>query len=228
MLRTFGLGFVVVCSLSGTAMAQQSDEKLADDPTKIVSKVGLSYSDKWTLSGSVAFGPVSKINVRVSDTGEWSLGGSYLFGFGIVNASASERKLNSGVTQTQYSVGSYAPLYRDKDNPKGWQMFGMFGANYTEGTAEGADIGLPGLGEITVESKGGYVGAMALKPLSEKFVFKGVTVASRGSNDYTGIAVGGGVTVNFSKRDTVNIMAFYSDNSFGQNDSFSIGYRREF
>ncbi|SFK63316.1 hypothetical protein [Shimia haliotis] len=228
MTQNFTMGLAVLSLVAGGAIAEESDTKLADDPTKVITKVGLSYSDKWTLSGSVAVGPVSKINVRLSDTGEWTAGGSYLFNFGIVNVSASQRELNSGVTQTQYSIGSYAPIYRATDNPKGWQVFAMFGANYTEGNGGAAVLDMPSGLSTEVESRGGYVGAMALKPISPLVVFKSFGVLSRGSNDYSGYGIGGGFTFNLSKRDTINVMAFYSDNSFGQNDSVSIGYRREF
>ncbi|KPA22618.1 hypothetical protein shim_09050 [Shimia sp. SK013] len=218
---------ISVIGYAGSATADD-DEKLADDPTKIITVVGVSYSDKVTVSGSVAIGPVSKINVRVSDTGEWSVGGSYLFSFGIVNVAASQRELNSGVTQTQYSIGSFAPLINPKDDPKGWRVFAAFGVNCTEGVIANSALDIGGLDGLTVTSRGGYIGAMALKPLSDAITFKGVAMVSRGSNNYEGYGVGGGLTFNLSDRDTINVMAFYSDNSFGQNDSFNIGYRREF
>ncbi|TCL09360.1 hypothetical protein BXY66_1405 [Shimia isoporae] len=223
-----GLVFVLVagCFVSGAAAEER--EKLADDPTKIITVFGLSYSDKVTVSGSLAVGPVSKLNVRISDTGEWSFGGSYLFSFGIVNVAASRRNLNSGITQTQYSLGSFAPIYRAKENQMGWQVFAAFGFNYTEGSATNTELDLGELEGLTVSSRGGYLGAMALKPVSEAVTFKGMTMVSRGSGDYEGYGIGGGFTFNLSQRDTVNVMAFYSDNSFGQNDTFSVGYRREF
>lgn len=228
MPKKLKIGFIALSMLAGAALAEDENTKLADDPTKVITKIGVSYSEKLTFSGSIAVGPISKINVRLSDNGEWSAGGSYLFNFGIVNVSASQRDLNSGVTQTQYSIGSYAPIYRAKDNLKGWQVFAMFGANYTEGSGGAGVFETPGGLLTEVESRGGYVGAMALKPISPLLVFKSFGVVSRGSNDYSGYGVGGGLTFNLSKRDSIDFMAFYSDNSFGQNDSVSIGYRREF
>ncbi|MGR3614843.1 MAG: hypothetical protein ACU0BB_02225 [Paracoccaceae bacterium] len=158
--------------LASMSVAQDS-EKLADDPTKVVTKVGLNYTDSASVSGSLAIGPVSKINARIGETGEWSLGGSYLFGFGIVNVAASKRDLSTGVQQTQYSIGSFAPIIRNPDDPTAWQVFAAFGFNYTEG--ELVDVpffpadGFP----ITTSSKGGYLGFMGLKPLSDKWVSRG-------------------------------------------------------
>ena len=66
--------------------------KLSDDPTKVVTKIGLRYSDFGTISGSVAFGPVTKINASISEDEQWRFGGSYLFDFGIVNVASSLAK----------------------------------------------------------------------------------------------------------------------------------------
>ena len=99
----------------------------ADDPTKIVTKIGGRYSEYGTIFGSIAFGPVTKINVSVSESDQWRVGGSYLFDFGIVNVSASEQELESGVTQTQYAIGTFVPLAVFGIQSGEWLLFSAAG-----------------------------------------------------------------------------------------------------
>lgn len=210
-----------------SAWAQERG-KLADDPTNIVTKLGVSYNDDFAISGSLAFGPFTKLNARVSETGEWSFGGSYLFGFGIINISAARSALSNGFEQTRYSLGSFAPILRKEGDPRAWQVFATFGFNYTEGEAGDIEFSAEYVGSFSMTSKGGYIGAMALKPLSDQWTFRGMTILSKGSDYYSGYALGGGFSYYLTDRDTLSVMAFYSDNSFGENDSFGFGYQREF
>lgn len=53
------LGYIV---LSATVFA---DEKLLEDPTKIVTKAGFSFTDELSLSGSIGVDETRKINARV-------------------------------------------------------------------------------------------------------------------------------------------------------------------
>ncbi|MEP5167454.1 MAG: hypothetical protein ABJQ23_06830 [Shimia thalassica] len=226
-------GSVLAIAVAGTAVAQDHGrgseaEKLADDPTKIVTKLGLRYTEYATVSGSIAFGPVSKVNASVSQEGEWSLGGSYLFRFGIVNAAASEKKLSNGTTQTQYSIGSYIPLSALIGATGKWQVFPMFGFNYTEGQNVETDVMLTDDPIAATTSKGGYVGLFALRPLNEDWTFKGAIVTSKGSGDYSGYSIGGGISYALTKRDSLGIFASYADNSYGEREFFGISYKREF
>ena len=218
----------VAIALSATVVAAESDEKLAVDPTKVITKVGLRYSDYATLSGSVAFGPVTKINVSVSENDNWSLGGSYLFKFGIVNVSASKRTLSGGIDQTQYSIGTFIPLSAFGIQPAGWQLFTGAGFNYTEGSYPIFEQEVPELGLATTASKGGYIGILTMKSLSPKWTVLAGISGSEGSNDYSGISLGGGLSYKLSDRDNLVIGASYSDNSFGTREQVSIGYSREF
>ncbi|WP_204114321.1 hypothetical protein [Shimia biformata] len=219
---------LMALTVAAPAAYAEEREKLAEDPTKIVTKLGLRLTDTATVSGSIAFGPVSKINASYSETGEWSLGASYLFPFGIVNFAASQRDLNSGVQQTSYSLGGFAPLAQFGIQPGNWQMFAAFGANYTEGTVELEHGIVTSLEEISVSSKGGYAGVMALLPLSDRWTLRGVAVVSAGSKDYRGYSLGGGVSFAATKRDTFSIFANYSDSNLGQRDVVGISYLREF
>lgn len=232
-MNTFVWGAILAITLAGGAVAQEetrdrSAEKLSDDPTKVITKLGVRYTDYATVSGSIAFGPASKINASVSETGEWSLGGSYLFKLGIVNAAASRKELSNGTSQTQYSIGSFIPLSALGASTGKWQMFPMFGLNYTEGQNTETDVSLSEDPLAVASSKGGYVGLFALRPLSEKWVLKGAIVGSKGSNDYSGYSVGGGISYAITKRDSVAAFASYIDNSFGARELIGISYKHEF
>ena len=225
-------GVIVAVALgfyaSGASAQTASGEKLPDDPTKVVTKIGARYSDFGTVFGSVAFGPVTKVNLSVSEGDQWRIGGSYLFSFGIVNVSASEQELDSGVTQTQYAIGTFVPLVALGIQPGGWLLFPAAGANYTEGDASGVDFDFAEAFPTEISSKGGYVGLLGLKPLSERWVVKAGGVFSAGSDDYSGFSVGAGVTLNASANDSFSVFGSYIDNSFGQRDLFGISYTREF
>ncbi len=225
---------LLVClAIAGPALAQERSARtertqLADDPTKIITKLGVRYTEDVSISGSVAFGPVTKINASYSETGEWSLGGSYLFNFGIVNVAASHRELDNGTSQTQYSLGTFVPLSALGASTGKWQMFPMAGVNYIEGSSVDLDTVLSNDLPVATSSKGGYIGVMGLRPLNEKWVFRGVLVGSAGSDNYSGYTIGGGFSYMITKRDRVSAFASYIDNSFGTRDAIGISYSREF
>jgi len=219
--------FFALATSSVTAQAT-SDEKLADDPTKIVTKLGFRYSDFGTVFGSVAIGPVTKVNLSISEGGQWRIGGSYLFDFGIVNISASEQELDSGVTQTQYAIGTFVPLVALGIEPAGWLLFPAAGANYTEADLGNISFDFGDSFPFETASKGGYLGLLGLKPLSDRWVLKTGGVLSAGSGDYSGYSLGAGITLNLSPKDSLSVFGSYIDNSFGQRDLLGISYTREF
>ncbi len=219
--------FIVLAASMAVAQAPER-EKLADDPTKIVTKAGARYSDFGTIFASVAFGPVSKINVSISEGEQWRLGGSYLFDFGIVNVAASRQTLSNGSNQIQYSIGTFVPLVAFGFEPGGWLLFPAAGANYTEASLDSIPIEFAESISMEVSSKGGYAGLLALKSLSDEWVLKSGVVASAGSNDYSGTSIGAGLTYSLTPRDSLSVSGSYIDNSFGQRELVGISYTREF
>lgn len=213
---------------AGSFALAEGEEKLSDDPTKVVTKLGVRYTDYGSVSGSIAFGPVTKLNASYSENEDWSLGGSYLFKFGIVNFAASRKSLSGGTKQTQYSVGSFVPLSAFGIQPGGWQLFPMFGVNYTEGQTADVDLELDDLAFAATSSKGGYLGVLALKPISDDWTFKTVFVGSSGSNNYSGFSFGAGMTYSFTQKDSVSVFASYIDNTYGQREQIGISYKHEF
>lgn len=227
MFRTIGT-IALTLMLAQGAVAQER-EKLTDDPTKIITKVTLRYTDKFTLAGSIAFGPVSKVNLSISEGEEWSVGGSYLFQrLGIVNIAAGRRELSNGVDQTRYSIGGFVPFAAFGFAPGGWQFFGAYGYTHTEGTVTVVPAYSDVAQEISTTSDGGYLGFMALKPLSDRWTLRGGAIVSAGSNDYTGYSLGGGVSYALTDRINFGVFGGYTDNSFGDDQVTGASLTYEF
>ncbi|WP_433977364.1 hypothetical protein [Erwinia sp. E_sp_B01_9] len=136
--------------LTGQVLAQSGQvkgekEKLDDDPTKVTTKVGASWSDNYDLddsnlsfSGSVALDAARKLNARInSDASEWRIGGSWLFPVGIVNFNFGKNEYTNGASQTNYSVGTFIPLSYFGIEPAGFQLFPMAGYTYNTGETLG-------------------------------------------------------------------------------------------
>ncbi|MCH1930542.1 hypothetical protein L9G16_10140 [Shewanella sp. A25] len=240
---------VSILSLLGSANAlaaqgqtPNNEPKLADDPTKVITKAGLSYAnnfdfddDALSFSGSLAFDAARKINVRLnSDGSEWRIGGSWLFPLGIVNFNLGKNEYTNGADQTNYSIGTFVPLSYFGIQPWGMQIFPTAGYTYNDGESprctdpEGdcstlSDFtGMPnaenGFSMVEVSGSSGYLGAFALKPLSAEMTLLGFMVGTYGSkNDegdhYKGYFMGLGLGYLVNKRHSFNIMTFMMDNN---------------
>jgi hypothetical protein len=228
--RVVPLGRAAVLSLSLAACvpAWAQAEKAAEDPTKIATKVGLIYSDEFAVAGSLAFGPVTKVNARISESGQWALGGSYLFPFAIVTFSAGRNELDSGVTQTHYSLGGFMPITAMGLKTGRWQLFVPFGYTRNNGQITVADAELGQSMTLEASNNSGYVGLFALRPLSERLTLMGGGLFSRGSDDFSGTALGVGLSMHLSPDDTIGLSAYAIDNSFGSEAKAGISYRHEF
>lgn len=218
-----------ICLFSIPAIAA---EKHHEDPTKIVSKVGLGYNDNFVISGSLGLGPVKKINARINDdASEWRLGGSWLFKLGIVNFNFSQTDLGDGANKRNYSIGTFVPLNTFDIAPAGWQIFPMAGINYNEGDAlvQSSDPTFEGEYVLTpATTNGGYIGAFTFKPLGGHWALLAYAGASRGSDDYAGSWGGIGTSYTIDEKQSFNIFASTSDDDFGQQQRASISYTREF
>ena len=221
---------------------KDNESKLADDPTKVVTKVGVSYANNYdfddsnvSLSGSLAFDPARKINVRLnSDASEWRVGGSWLFPVGILNFNFGKNEYTNGATQTNYSVGTFIPMSLFGIEPLGLQLFPMAGYTYNDGESPRCDgnsasacsdvnfVGTPSAenGFYMADSAGssGYVGAFGLKPLSQEVTLMGFAAGTYGSeNDegenYKGYFLGGGVSYLANKNHSFSLMSFLMDNN---------------
>ncbi len=83
---------------------KDNKNKLADDPTKVITKFGASYANNYdfddqniSFSGSLALDQARKINLRINDdASEWRIGGSWLFPVGIVNFNFGKNEYVNG------------------------------------------------------------------------------------------------------------------------------------
>lgn len=208
------------------AHAQAS--KAAEDPTKISTRVGLSYSDEASVSGSFAFGEKFKINGRISESGLWSAGASYLFPVAILTFSAARSSFDSGVEQTRYSLGGFVPLNDLGVETGQWRLFVPFGYTYTSGHGPVLEEDASDVMPIEMSSNSGYFGVFAMRPISDRLTFLAGANVSAGTNDFSGFGVSGGLSYHLTARDTLGLQAGYVDNSFGQNQKVTISYRHEF
>lgn len=213
-------------SLAAPALAQQ--EKNPEDPTKIATKAGVSYSDELSISGSLAFGPVTKLNARVSESGQWSIGASYLFSFAILTFSAAENEFDNGSVQTRYSLGGFVPLTAMGLKTGKWQLFSPFGYTYSEGEVAVTDVALQETFNVEVSNNSGYVGLFGIRPFNERLTFLSGGIYTRGSDDFQGISLGAGLSYHLGENDTVALFGSYIDNDFGEEQKLGVSYRHEF
>ncbi|MDI9221538.1 hypothetical protein QMZ30_11575 [Pantoea sp. EA-12] len=246
-LLASGIIFTLLSLTCSAALAAATDDargdhKLDDDPTKITTKAGVSWSDTYDMddsnvsfSGSIALDKAKKLNARInSDASEWRIGGSWLFPVGIVNFNFGKNEYTNGATQTNYSVGTFIPLSYFGFAPGGFQIFPMAGYTYNTGEVrdcqrddKGACIS-PQFAEnlspesnfetITTSGSSGYLGAFTLKPLTPDLTMIAFAAGSYGSkNDegenYHGYFGGIGLGYSIDKHNSINVMTFIMDNN---------------
>lgn len=215
--------------LTVASPAYAQNEKAPEDPTKIATKAGVSYSDdEFSVSGSLAVGPKIKFNGRISESGMWSVGASYLFPVAILTFAAAKNELSTGVEQIRYSLGGFVPVTELGLKTDKWNLFVPFGYTYTKGTWPVTDVDQNENLSIELSSNSGYFGIFVLRPLSKKFTLMAGGIVTKGTNDFSGFAAGGGLSYHLTQNDTLRLSASYNDNSFGQKNKVNIAYVHEF
>ncbi|WGK56343.1 hypothetical protein [Pantoea sp. SS70] len=236
------LWLLILSQSAYSAGVNDNRDKLDDDPTKVTTKVGVSWSDTYDMddsnlsfSGSVALDQAKKLNARVnSDASEWRVGGSWLFPVGIVNFNFGKNQYTNGASQTNYSVGTFIPLSYFGFAPAGFQIFPMAGYTYNTGEITGCSTGNPadckapqfadgipseyGFSTITTSGSSGYLGAFTLRPLTSELTMIGFAAGSYGSKNeegehYRGYFGGIGAGYKFDKHSSVNLLTFIMDNN---------------
>lgn len=203
-------------------------EKAAEDPTKIATRAGIAFSDELSVSGSVAIGPKVKFNGRVAKSGQWSLGASYLFPVAILTFAAGKGELDSGVKQTRYSLGGFAPLAKWGLKTGKWMVFLPFGYTYTKGEQAVTDIDMQDGIPVQVSSNSGYIGLVTIRPLNQRLTLTAGGNYTKGTKGFSGIAAGAGLSYHLTADDTVALRASYVDNTFGSKQRIGISYQHEF
>ena len=239
---TYSVLLLMMLSFQSTAevsTVKTSEEKQDDDPTKVTTKVGISWSDNYdfddsnvSFSASRAFDEARKVNARVnSDASEWRVGGAWLFPIGIFNFNFGRNEFTNGASQTNYSLGTFIPLSAFGIEPAGFQIFPMAGYTYNTGDeikcgggkcAEpefNGDLS-PENGFVNIDASGssGYVGVFVLKPLTTNIRLLSFLAGSYGSkNDegvnYKGYFGGLGVGYSLTKHQSVKVFSFVQDNN---------------
>lgn len=222
-----------------------NEQTLSADPTRIITSVGANLSSDFSensvkFSGSLALDEIRKINVSsTGDGSEWRIGGSWLFDIGIVNFSIGKTLYDHDASQTNYSVGTFIPLSVFGFKPWDIQIFPMAGYTYNEGDiateTHPQQNNYPVLNSLNSDyvlvsssSHSGYLGAFALKPLTEKWVAMAVLGGSMGSNDYSGswAALGANYTIN--EHNNISLLGFAVDSSYGDDAKIALSYSYEF
>lgn len=226
----------VVCGRT----SDEEKQKLDQDPTKVITRLGLAYNGKVSVSGSLAIDPVRKINVTLKEhLDEWRAGGSWLFPFGIVNVNVGRMEFDNGGSQNNYSIGTFMPLSAFGISPLSIQLFPTIGYTYNDGdipcdteTNVACQDLDPEMDErfvmVSNESHSGYLGMFGLRPITEKWTVMAVLNGSVGTNDYSGWFGGGGMAFQLTTRQSVRCMLGYIDNSYGTEGKVSIGYSYQF
>lgn len=188
------------------------NEKNPEDPTKIITKLGIGYNGDLTVSGSIGLDETRMINGSINaDGSNWRVGGSWLLPKGILNFNVSGDEY-----RTSYSAGTYVPLHMLGVDTGEWMIFPMAGLTYI------ADK------NSSYESYGGYAGLFALRPIDDKWTV--VTWAGGGlaSDDYTSYFAGAGLSYRITKRQSVNVLGSLSEDSYRTDNKVGINYRFEF
>ena len=205
-------------------------ERHQDDPTKVITKIGIGYTDELSISGSLALDQTRKINARTNvDASEWSFGGSWLFDLGILNFSLKRSEYNDGGHKNTYSIGSYLPLNVLGVDTGEWMVFPMAGFNHNSGESVVKENTL--VDNVVMQqntSNGGYIGAFVLRPITEHWSFLGFTGGGMGSSDYSNIWGGGGLSYKINTHHSFNLFGFISDDNFGRISKLGLNYTYEF
>lgn len=249
MHKTFLRFFIIISSylISATlvhaaGVVKTNDEKSDDDPTRVTTQVGVSWSDNYdfddsdvTFSGSLAFDAARKLNAKInSDASEWRVGGSWLFPIGIFNFNIGKNDFSNGASQTNYSIGTFLPLSYYGIEPAGFQLFPMAGYTYNTGDTiecsrqeqdacsqigfNGSPTPENGFAPTNISGSSGYLGVFVLKPLSKSFrlmAFTGGSYCSKNDDgeNYKGYFGGLGVGYSLSTHHSVKAITYIQDNN---------------
>ncbi|MGL5486662.1 MAG: hypothetical protein ACRDC6_10270 [Shewanella sp.] len=236
------LALLLLTSTSAFCQTATNKTKMDDDPTKIITKIGVSWADNYdfddsnvAISGSLAIDEARKLNARVnSDGSEWRVGGSWLFPIGIFNFNFGKNQYTNGSTQTNYSVGTFIPLSYFGIEPAGIQIFPMTGYTYNTGNhltcdtsstsrcnnSDFSDEPSPenGFVSTSVSGSSGYLGLFAIKALTQNLRLLSFAGGSLGSkNDrgdyYRGIFGGFGLGYSITPHHSIKAMTFIMNNN---------------
>lgn len=188
------------------------EQKHHEDPTRILTRVGVGYDGQLTFNGTLGLDETRMIRGQINeDASEWQLGGSWLFEKGILNV-----YMNGHEQRNTYSIGTFVPLNKLGVDTGKWQVFPMAGANFVEGKKGNSN------------STGAYVGGFVIRPINEHWSVLAYSGISAGSSDYLGVWGGVGASYKITSKQSIRLMASYSEDSYRTDNKVSISYSYEF
>lgn len=223
------VSFICVFSLFVSA-GVQAEEKHHEDPTRIVTKLGVGYSDVASVSGSLGLDDARMINARVNEDGEWRLGGSWLFDIGILNFNFSRTDYDDGGHKNNYSVGTYVPLSYFGIEPAGWMVFPTAGYSYNDGElAQPADDGSDDYIMMRSKTHAGYIGMFGVRPFEgTQWSMIGLMGVGAGSGGYSSYWGGAGLSYKFNDKASFNMFGILSEDDFGTNNKLGGSFSYQF
>lgn len=207
-----------------------AEEKHHEDPTRIVTKMGLGYNGTATLSGSVGLDDARMLSGRVNEEGEWRIGGSWLFDLGIVNFNFSKTDYDYGSYRNNYSIGTYVPLTYFDIQPAGWLLFPMAGYSYNHGKQaipeeDSSDEYIL----MRSTSHGGYGGMFGVRPIgTTDWSLMGFAGASVGSDSYFSYWYGAGISYKINDNASMNTFGYLSEDDFGSVNKIGVSFTYQF
>lgn len=179
--------------LSIFAFTALAEDKHHEDPTRIITKAGIGYSNGFQIKGSIGLDESRMLNGRITDNGDWRVGGSWLTDIGIFNFN-----FDNDEHRRNYSVGTFVPLSVFDVDTGNWQIFPMAGASYTD------------FKDNTERDNGygGYAGAFAIRPINDQWSFIGAANKTFGSNH--GYWGGAGLSYKINARHSTNLFGITS------------------
>ena len=211
---------VIALSVCAGVNASESDEKHHEDPTRIITKVGISYSDAVSVSGSLGLDEARMVSGRINENGEWRLGGSWLFDLGIVNFNFSRTDFDDGSYRNNYSIGTFVPLSYFDITPAGWMLFPTAGYSNNDGEqAVPADSDEDDYIMMRNKTHGAYLGMFGVRPVGEtNWSTIGIAGVGAGSNSYSSYWAGAGLSYKINEKASFNFFGMLSEDDFGTNN----------
>lgn len=185
--------------VNGKTYANNND-KSSMDPTKVITNLGASYSNKGPqVNVSVGLDDTKKLNFRYTfgvdgNDDEYSAGASWLFRIGIINMNAQGTSYDDGAKSNSLYIGTYVPLtfilyekifgYKNlKEAIKGTvrypQIFPMAGYSFSKGKVSSTPQFIENITDgayssdeqyVHIKTNGGYIGAFGLIQLIPKML----------------------------------------------------------
>ena len=223
MLKKALLSSVITLSVCATAAATEQKEKHHEDPTRIITKIGVGYSDALSLSGSLGLDEARMLTAHINNDGEWRLGGSWLLDLGIINFNFSRTDYDHGSHRNNYSIGTYIPLSVFDISPANWMLFPMAGYSYNDGTmATPSDENDSEYIMLRSQTHGGYIGMFGVRPLANShWSVIGFGGAGAGSNSYNSYWGGAGLSYKINDKASLNFFGLLSEDDYGTNNKLS-------